>query len=58
MSSMSAKRERLLSDLRNQSSDPEADHISAEALLVDWLRGVDVELAEAWEKASEDWWYA
>lgn len=52
------KRETLLTALRNQSGDAEADHGEAEKLLCDWLRTFDEELAREWEQASKDWWYA
>lgn len=56
--SMHQNRSALLHALRNQTGDHEADHGRAETLLMDWMREFDMELATAWDEASDDWWYA
>ena len=51
-------RDTLLASLLNQTGDAEGDHGDAERLLCKWLKTFDEELANAWNKASQDWWYA
>lgn len=39
--------------------DRESDHLNADGILVEALRAVGwARLADAWERGSEDWWWA